>query len=184
MKSMQGHFLVASPHLSDPNFFRSVVLVVQHDDEGAFGLVLNRPTEKTVGDLWEMLTEEEECECEQLVHHGGPVEGPLTAIHSRSECSENEVAPGVFFSAAQENLNRLVQQSDGVLRVFMGYAGWAAGQLEAELEQGGWLSVKAAKEVVFGDQDEMWKSVVERIGHDILATSVRTKHVPSDPANN
>ena len=78
MKSLKGHFLVASPHLEDPNFTQSVVLLVQHDEDGTFGIVLNRPAESSLKDLWEKVTEKP-CETDKRVHVGGPVPGPLIA---------------------------------------------------------------------------------------------------------
>ena len=72
MNSLRGQFLIASPHLPDSNFYRSVVLMIQHDDEGAFGVILNRPTENTVSEIWEMITDEP-CESLQPINLGGPV---------------------------------------------------------------------------------------------------------------
>jgi putative transcriptional regulator len=169
--------------LSDPNFFKSVVLMVQHDSEGAFGLILNRPTARSVSELWELLFDDL-CDSTRRVYHGGPVEGALTALHSGARCAEREIVPGVFFSASQEDLSELVQEDDDMLRVFIGYAGWAAGQLESEMDQGGWLSFVAARDTIFGDQDAMWKHIVEEIGRNILAPSIKAKHIPQDPGAN
>ncbi len=182
-ESLDGHFLVASPHLSDPNFFRSVVLLIQHNSQGAFGVILNRPTGKTVSDVWEEISDEP-CECSARIHHGGPVDGPLTAIHASVRCSENEILPGVHFAAAGENIAELVAQTSDTFRIFAGYAGWGSGQLESELAAGGWLKMAADKELVFSDQDRMWKRVVERIGLEILEPSLKTRHFPIDPGAN
>src|SRR5688572_1282976 len=85
MASLQGQFLVASPHLSDPNFYKSVVLMVKHDEEGAFGLILNRPTTNTVREIWRAVTEQD-LECEQPIYMGGPVSGPLVCLHRMKSC--------------------------------------------------------------------------------------------------
>ena len=74
MKSLQGHLLVASPKLVDPNFFHTVVLLVQHNQEGALGLVLNRPLQTTVQEMWQEVGESQ-CEVDQPLHQGGPCEG-------------------------------------------------------------------------------------------------------------
>ena len=183
MAFLQGQFLVASPHLCDPNFFRAIVLMVQHDEEGAFGLILNRVLDRTVTEVWELLAERA-CECSLPLHVGGPVEGPIVALHDDPMLAEQEVVPGVFFAAEQENLDRLVRQDEHRFRIFCGYAGWGAGQLEGEMEAGGWLVAPASSEDIFCDVDRAWENVSKKINLDILATGVRLRHVPDDPSWN
>ena len=183
MKSLQGKLLVASPHLTDPNFYRSVVLMVQHDSEGALGLILNRPTSQTTRDAWRAISDELIDSCAP-VYYGGPVDGPLSAIHSNENCSETEIVPGVFFSAGRDQLSNLMRQEESRIRVFAGYSGWGGGQLEAEFEVGGWLSACAEGDTVFGDDTEIWKSVVQQIGLAILEPSLKHQHVPADPSVN
>lgn len=183
MKSLQGHFLVAAPRLSDSNFYRTVVLMVQHDDEGAMGLVLNRPLDHTIGDVWQRVTNEP-CECDQPLYLGGPVAGPLIAVHNVRDCSESEVMPGVYLATQRATLERLFQ-SGGRFRLFSGYSGWSGGQLEDELQAGGWLTVAAEVEQVFtADDDELWRQVSGKIGEGILRGSLRLRHVPDDPRVN
>ena len=81
--SLKGKLLVASPAILDPNFRRTVVLMTEHGDEGAMGLILNRPTENTVAEVWKMIGEEE-VECPQPIFFGGPVSGPLVSIEGRN----------------------------------------------------------------------------------------------------
>ena len=140
MSHLQGQFLVASPHLGDGNFYRSVVLMIKHDDEGAFGLILNRPTGNTVREVWRMVTEEE-LDCDQPIYLGGPVQGPLVCLHRIKSCAEAEVLPGVYFAAHKDELHKIVSQTAKPFRLFTGYAGWAGGQLEGELQVGGWLTL-------------------------------------------
>ena len=94
--SLQGQFLVASPHLGDGNFNRSVVLIIKHDDDGAFGLVLNRPTGNTVGDVWRMVTEQE-LDCDRPIYLGGPVQGPLVCLHRVKSCRRSGSAARRLF---------------------------------------------------------------------------------------
>jgi putative transcriptional regulator len=183
MSSLQGQLLVASPQLGDGNFYRSVVLLVKHDDEGAFGLILNRPTGNTVADIWRMIAEQE-LECDRPLYMGGPVSGPLVCLHRVKSCAEAEVLPGVFFAAHKEQLLKVVSQTGRPFRLFTGYAGWAGGQLEGELEAGGWLAVQADKDLVFYDQDDLWEQVVRGIGEDVLGPAIKTRHVPEDPSLN
>jgi putative transcriptional regulator len=183
MESLQGHFLVASPHLPDPNFYRSVVLMVQHDEQGALGLILNRRTNTKVGELWESLSNEH-CDCPHFVWSGGPVQGPLMALHTDAALSDSEVVPGVCFASREEFLRRIVREANRPFRVFLGYAGWAAGQLEGELEVGGWLTCAATADEVFADVEDLWRKVTAKIGEEILRPAVKTRHVPKDPSLN
>src|SRR5947208_2068015 len=154
MKSLQGQFLIASPHLGDTNFYKGVVLMIKHDEEGAFGLILNRPTDNTVGEVWKMVSEEE-VDCPQPIFLGGPVRSPLVALHRLKSAAEAEVLPGIFFSADKDKLQMLVHQISKPYRFFRGYAGWAGGQLESELSAGGWLTSKANKKLIFQTADDL-----------------------------
>src|SRR5688572_10558721 len=98
MESLQGRLLVASPKLRDPNFARSVVLLIRHGDDGALGLILNRPLETSFRELWSNVSETP-CKHKGSLYLGGPVKGPLMAIHRRKSLSEFEVIGGVHFCA-------------------------------------------------------------------------------------
>lgn len=183
MKSLKGQFLVASPHLSDPNFYKSVVLMINHDEEGALGLILNRPTENKIQDVWKMVAEEE-IECPQPIFLGGPVAGPLVALHRLKSAAESEILPGLYFAAHKDKLQKIVQQTAKPYRFFTGYAGWAGGQLDGELKVGGWLTSKAKKDLIFAHEDELWDQVVRTIGASVLELAVKAKHVPENPSLN
>jgi len=181
--STRGQFLVASPHLPDPNFLRSVVLMVQHDDEGSFGLILNRPTNQTVSEVWDIISDES-CDCEQPLNLGGPVAGPLMAIHTNERLSENEVVPGVYLSTDRDALDELVNTEFDPFRVFSGYAGWGPKQLDEELEVGGWLVASATIGMIFYEGDDLWKQVTSDIGDDIIYSAIDPRHIPYDPGMN
>ena len=183
MDFLKGHLLIASPHLLDPNFVRTVVLLIHHSEEGAFGVVLNRPAENTVRELWEKVGEGT-CTCQEQVHVGGPVSGPLMAVHSDASLSEMEVVPGVYFSAQREHLTHLLQQTAPTFRIFVGHAGWARGQLESELRQGAWLNTPATAEWVFSDSLDLWRRVTQHIGESFFASVLKIKHKPADPGLN
>jgi putative transcriptional regulator len=183
MKSLQGHFLIASPHLADTNFYKGVVLMIKHDEEGAFGLILNRPTQNTVAELWKMVGEEE-VDCAAPIFVGGPVNGPLVALHRLKSAAEAEVLPGIYFAAHKDELQKLIRQTTKPFRFFTGYAGWAGGQLEDELNAGGWLTSKANKKLIFSAADDLWEQVTRTIGEGILTKAIRPKHVPDDPSLN
>lgn len=197
MQSLQGKLLVASPHLGDGNFFRSVVLLVKHDADGAFGLILNRPLSTTLADVWQAIQQEadeagepEELlladlqQSEQPLYVGGPVEGPLVMLHSLKKYAEATVMTGVHFAAHRDHIRKVIAQTKKPFRVFSGYAGWGSGQLEGELQAGGWLISDANKELIFYTADDLWEKVVQGIAEQILSPSTRTKHVPPDASLN
>lgn len=183
MDSLQAHLLVAIPRLPDSNFYRTVVLMLHHDDEGAFGVILNRPSDISLSEVWNQLTG---CPCEanRPINLGGPVEGPLIALHSRQECAENTIIPGVFLATQKDNLNDLVRFNDDSLRIYSGYSGWGKNQLEGEIEAGGWLTTKANADFIFGTHDDLWQSVADSIGQRIVMNDVKDRSMPDDPSMN
>jgi putative transcriptional regulator len=183
MESLRGRLLVASPHLIDPNFYRSVVLMVQHDESGAFGLILNRPTGKTIKDVWKLVSDEP-CECESPIFQGGPVRGPLAAIHRYEEQSDIEVLPELHYTVEDKALSELLQKEASSHRIFIGYSGWGPGQLEKELEAGGWFTTAASLEDIFSEPHDVWQIVSRRIGREFLAATVKPRVVPDDPSVN
>ncbi len=183
MESLEGHLLIASPKLLDPNFFRSVLLIVHHNDEGAFGLVLNRPLEMSVRDAW-LRVSETSCEVKGVLHQGGPCEGPLMVLHSREELSQVGVLSGVHFTTEKEAIERLVSENEGDMRFFVGYAGWAGGQLERELETGSWVPLPASTEHVFEGGDDQWSSVMRSIARAATMPWIDPKIMPEDPSMN
>jgi putative transcriptional regulator len=182
-QSLTGHFLVASRYLRDPNFARSVVLMIHHSDEGAMGVVINRPADKTIREVWEMI-DYDACDREDRIYIGGPVPGPLVAVHTLEPFSEREVVPGVFVATHRDALDLIVRKPDVPLRLYSGHAGWGSGQLENELEAGGWLTTEATKDDIFADHETIWKNVTQRIGLEIMAPDLDDKHVPPDPSMN
>jgi len=183
MASLQGNFLIASPHLGDGNFNRSVVLMVKHDEDGAFGLVLNRPTGNTVAEIWKLVADDIS-DRQNPIYLGGPVQGPLMAVHSLESAAETEILKGVYLSAHKDQLREVVAAEKAPFRLFTGYSGWGAGQLEGELEAGGWLVSPATAELVFHDQDDLWERVMHGVAKDILAPSLKARHLPQDPTLN
>lgn len=183
MASLQGSFLIASPHLGDGNFNRSVVLMVKHDDEGAFGFVLNRPTGNTVAEIWKLVSDVDS-ERRDPIYLGGPVQGPLMAVHGLAAAAESEILEGVYLSAHKDQLREVVAAEDIPFRLFTGYSGWGAGQLEGELEAGGWLIAPATAGLVFHEKDDLWERVMHSVAKEILAPSLKPRHVPNDPTLN
>jgi putative transcriptional regulator len=183
MESLRGHLLVASPHLPDPNFSKSVILLVEHSNEGAVGLVLNRVANTSLSELWRQV-DQGPCQCDDQVLLGGPVQGPVMCLHGHMEFSESEVISGVYVSTEAENLQQLVQKNKQPFRMFLGYSGWGPGQLESELKVGGWLVALGDDEIVFADDvDEIWQRVIHQAGRQILRDTLQIKDFP-DPSCN
>jgi putative transcriptional regulator len=183
MGSLQGHFLLAVPALPDENFFRSVVLMVTHDEQGALGLVLNRPTNKKFGEVWSQFTGKPS-ECSLEIYWGGPVDGPPILIHTQRAWAEVEVIDGVYMSAAEENVNHLIISEPEQTRLFCGYSGWGPQQLEQEIKCGGWLVTPGNAEDVFDETDELWKKIGKQIGGHVLFSEKEKQHLPNDPSMN
>lgn len=175
--SSQPMFLIAIPQLGDPNFVRSVVLVIHHGPDGALGLVVNHPIELTLGTF----ASEQSMPChsrvkEQHVLRGGPVEPTRGWIlHSDESVNERQdVLPGLSVSGSMETLTNLLANGSD-MRLLLGYAGWGAGQLEQEMQQGSWLTVEAdAKHVLRTPPGECWNAVLREMGVDPTRLAIGT----------
>jgi putative transcriptional regulator len=183
MESLEGHLLVAAPQLLDPNFARALVLLIEHDAEGAFGMVVNRPVGKTLQELWREVGSAP-CHSRQPIYLGGPVPGPLISLHDRPALAEAEPAPGVFFAARKQHLDALVLSEEPAYKIFLGHAGWGAGQLESEIEQGAWRSLPATAEFVFSTADDLWETLFRQLGQSLLQSMIEVKELPPDPTVN
>ncbi|NLS91851.1 MAG: YqgE/AlgH family protein [Planctomycetaceae bacterium] len=183
MESLQGHLLIASPHLADPNFVRTVVLLVHHSEEGTLGVVLNRPSGSTIRKLWEDV-EEEPCDSEHPFHLGGPVSGPVMALHTDANRSELEIIPGLHFAARRDHIDYLVRRNEDPFRIFVGHSGWGKGQLESEMEEGAWFTLPATLDLVFGDESEIWQRAAHQVGREMLFDALKIQGEPEDPTWN
>ncbi|MFI7892538.1 YqgE/AlgH family protein [Streptomyces sp. CACIS-1.16CA] len=183
VSSLTGRLLVAAPALTDPNFDRAVVLLLDHDEEGSLGVVLNRPTPVGVGDIlasWAALTGEPD-----VVFQGGPVsldsalgvavipgdEGPLgwRRVHGAIGLIDLEAPPELLGPAL------------GSLRIFAGYAGWGPGQLEGELTEGAWYVVESEPGDVSSPRPEqLWRAVLRRQRSELAMIAT----YPDDPSLN
>jgi putative transcriptional regulator len=164
-ESLAGRLLVATPALADDNFAHAVVLLLDHTDEGALGVVLNKPSEVPVSQAlpeWEVLAAPPD-----LVFVGGPVqqEALVALAPVAGELPGTEpVVPGIAIVDLEGDPVVLAADIDHV-RVFVGYAGWSGGQLEAEIEAGGWFVVDSAPADPFTDAPEaLWQTVLRRQG--------------------
>lgn len=185
MSSRQGQLLLATPSLEDPNFARTVTLIVEHTDDGALGLVLNRPTDITVLDALEQ-SEQADAACNHsgFLHQGGPCAGPLMVLHTREDKAGIAVGDGVYFSVDAEDVSWLLEHHDGPMRCFVGYAGWGAGQLEAETDVGSWIFARADAALVFEAGEGQWLEILRVISPGEAALIANPKLKPADPSLN
>ena len=162
--SLRGRLLVATPPLVDPNFDRTVVLMLEHGDEGALGLVLNRPSETELEDVlpeWRSLASSP-----SVVFAGGPVSPDSVIALARGAGRDVEGYVELLDDLGTIDLGRdpldLGAPLSG-LRVFVGYAGWAPGQLDNELEEGAWFVVDVENDDPFATEpDRLWRNVLRR----------------------
>lgn len=141
--------------------------MVQHDDEGALGVILNRQTDFRLREVWHAITSTLSHD-DSPIYRGGPVGNQLIALHDQEACSEDEVLPGVYISTQRPSLEVLFSEPCSNMRIFFGYSGWGAEQLEAEMETGSWLVADAKPEYLFGDADGLWENVASGIGNQVL----------------
>jgi len=181
--SLRGQLLIASPQLLDPNFCRSIVLMVQHDEAGALGLVLNRPSQTAVSDAWKQVSDLP-CLLEGPLYHGGPMDGPLMVLHTDASVSDIKIAAGVHFSAEKDSVLHLATSGQGQMRFFVGYAGWAPGQLENEIDEGAWLAIPADEQVVFSEDGDQWHRLLRSAVKSTTLASVDPQRIPEDPSVN
>lgn len=186
MNSLQGQLLIATPQLLDPNFFHTVVLIVQHNEEGALGLVLNRPTETLIDEVWKQIDKENDnpCNIEGFIFEGGPCPGPLMVIHDNPQCSDMRVFNGIHFTTESHQIHSLVSETSNLIKCFVNYSGWTAGQLEAELEDGGWILAPATPSSIFGDPEELWTTAFRDASFNNLFPHINPKTIPNDPSLN
>ena len=171
--SLAPSFLLSMPQLMDPNFSRTVVLLCKHSDEGAFGLVVNRPL-VTSGRVVVNLDPPVSTDSDLEVWVGGPVEPQRSWMLVGGESGSEEfisgmrIADGLYLSTSPDLLRRLLEPDPPPrTRLVVGYSGWGPGQLEAELTASAWLMSDIDRELIFNTPHErMWEAAIRRLGAD------------------
>lgn len=180
IQSLNGHFLIAAPALMDPNFVRSVILIIQHGSQGTMGVILNRPLKRTIGEAWQQVADIP-IDNAQPLHEGGPCPGPLIAIHQLAAFSELEVLSNVSVAISSESVTSLARQNIQPAKFIFGNAGWAGGQLEAEIHEGAWLLLPATPESVFAPAEGLWLKLTREASRRAAAPSIPSIVIPEDP---
>jgi putative transcriptional regulator len=183
---LKGKVLVASQQLSDPNFAKAVVLIVQHDENGAMGLILNRALSTTVQEAWTQVSSVPYPNDDPLFQ-GGPCEGPLLVLHKDAARGQVEIADGIFLSSDADAVRALVDEAAEPMKFFVGYAGWSPLQLEAELAEGAWRLGEIPAGHVLETPDGLWEVLHSRANaaaRQSLRPAVDPKRIPPDPSVN
>ena len=183
MDSLRGQLIIASPALQDPNFHRTVVLVTEHDEDGAMGLVLNRPSEAPVAEAVPDLAWAAP-EDDGVVYIGGPVapDGVIVLAEwddpaHAAVLIEDDLGFVPGDAPSQEALEAAIRRA----RVYAGHAGWGPGQLEDELAEEAWIVETPRREELFSEDAEgLWAAVLRRKGREFALLST----MPPDPSLN
>ena len=163
-----GILLIADPFLKDPNFLRTVVFLCEHREEGSFGFVLNRQYENTLDELIPELEEHK-----LPVFYGGPVQ--QDTIHFLHQYPDDipggiEVLKGVYWGGDFDKLVEMIKRGTAEaakIRFYIGYSGWSNGQLNDEMKEKSWLTVKATRKLIFHhNYEEIWKESLKLLGGD------------------
>ena len=167
----KGSLLIANPVLPDPNFSRTVILLCNHNEQGSFGLVINRSAELKAPDLFSSIDILKSYN--EKIYIGGPVSQSMVFYLFRSSQDVgdlDEVCSGVYLGSSLETLESLYLDIDYQkenIRFYLGYSGWSGGQLDGEMKQNSWLIQSADEQIVFLDsEDLMWPRAVNSLGEE------------------
>jgi len=180
---LSNRLLIALPALADPHFARGVALICQHDEDGAMGVVVNRASEYTIGDVMQQMgiQSEDETLRGQIVLAGGPVHperGFVLHDGDRVWDSTLEIADNLYLTTSRDVLEALARgEGPANALIALGCAGWGAGQLEQELAEDSWLTVPADAELLFATPlGARWQAAAGRIGVDLVQVADHSGH--------
>jgi putative transcriptional regulator len=180
---LTGDLIVATPRLAQTEFDQAVVLIMQQNESGTFGVVLNRPAGEPVKRLWRTMTGYPRSEAEDHIALGGPLSGPVFALHQDADCSEQKSDCGLYFAITPHNLKKLAVRATLPYKIFFGAVAWQNGQLERELEDGVWVRCGGKKDLIFADPTFQWELALRNYGRE-LWQSIGIHHFPRDPQLN
>ena len=199
MDLLTGNLLVASSLVNDPINAGGVCLVVHHDETDVIGVMLNRPMKPLPGALKAMLGDQTEPapgnrfsvqrpgsdgdagaapdsgdpwaghSAWRMLHFGGPLSGPVVAIHQMSQLAEAETGAGIYVAAQKQHLEDLIRHQGSPYRLIVGHLGWKTEELESEIEAGIWHVVPATADTVFSAANEMWPRLIRRATSSSMA---------------
>ncbi len=179
---LAGHLLVATNRNAGTGFTESVCLVLHHGSEGSMGLMLNRALDFDIENLWKVLNASKS-QASQTVRFGGPMSGPILALHNQEQLAEVSPATGVYIAAHLDKLQKLIASQQGEVRLVIGQVIWKGGQLEHELAEGMWLPVPATPALVFAPEEDMWRQGMIQAGNCFIAGMTDAVVPPALEAN-
>jgi putative transcriptional regulator len=184
MQTLKGHLLIATPQLSAPLFARSVILMLDHSDQGAIGVILNQPISTQISDLAGKIFEED-FRWSKNLHLGGPVPGSLIVVHALEDLADSEIVPGVYVTHDASLVQDIIHQRPEPSLVIANYSGWGPGQLEGEFNWDSWITLPATSENVFWRSErDLWKVVSNEVNARKLSEYLGLRNVPVDPRLN
>lgn len=185
MNSLKGQLVIATPQLDTPIFSRSVILMLDHGEDGAMGVILNHPMNVVVTDLSGRIFDEEFV-WDKTLCLGGPVTGPLLVLHTIEEMADQQVIPGVYCTMEATKVQELISRKSEPSLVIANYSGWGPDQLESEFETDSWLTLPAQIAHIFREADdkELWKAVVSEVNTQKLSEFLGLRELPADPTVN
>ena len=184
---LTGHLLIAMPAMQDPNFHRTVTYICEHSEQGALGIVINRPLDLDLGSVFEQMSQipSDPSVGQQPVLQGGPVHPERRVVlHQAEDTAEPQfdatlaVTDAIRVTTSQDILTAMARgQGPRRVVVALGYAGWGPGQLEQEMAQNAWLSVPAAPRIIFDTPfGERWQQSARLLGIDMSTISSEAGH--------
>ncbi len=181
--NLTNHFLIAMPNLCDPNFFHTVTYICMHNEEGAMGIVINRPMDVDLGDVLEhMEIEADDPRANRLpIFEGGPVQRERGfVIHQPAGQWDAmlTISEDLGITTSRDILNAIANgRGPNKVLIALGYAGWGAGQLEQEMAENAWLSTPADQHIIFNTPPEQrWQAAASRLGVDLTLLSSDAGH--------
>ena len=185
---LKGKVLIASQNLLDPNFARAVVLIVQHDENGAMGLIINRALETTVAEAWTQVSSVPYSNDDPL-YQGGPCEGPLIVLHRNAAKGQMEIVDGIWLSTDADAVKAIVDAVVDPVKFFVGYAGWTGMQLETELTEGAWQVAEIDSSLLMSTPQGLWEELQEAARRALragggLRPAIDPRLIPPDPSVN
>jgi putative transcriptional regulator len=171
--SLAGYLAIAATGNQDPVLGRSVCIIVEHSDERAVGIMLNRRLAIKTAGIWDELLkgEAQAVNPASYINFGGPLDGPLLAIHDHEQLAEGGNNQGVFLSAQSETLKKLALVAPEHCRLFIGNVVWPHSKLERDIVDGKTHVLPAVPELVFAEEQSMWQLAIQTVGNGIVASA-------------
>ncbi len=180
-----GSLLIATASLSDTLFQQAVILVLQSNELGIFGVILNQPANDEIKFAWRQLTGQ--TFDDRFLVRGGPIDGPVFAIHQNHNLGEIEMPGGIFVTAQANKFRELANLKNTHYRIAFGIAGWQPGQLQSEVNHGLWYcSESSTADQIFCDPIDLWSEAMDRHGRNTIRGILgkANLHFPDNPLNN